>query len=108
MRRKYPGHLPGECPVTAGQTPGNCPEIDRQFRQMFRRMDFGNAAGNPAEDPTDGGRHCGVIAASNPPENRRTWNPCGYKGFGFPCLIRIDTHFASFAPATRYASFQAG
>jgi hypothetical protein len=72
---------------------------------MIRRMDFGNAAGNPADSPADSGRHCGVIAAGEPPENRRTQNPSVTKGFGFFSLKRIATHFASFAATILRASF---
>jgi len=107
LRRKRPVSLPGECPTTSGQPLGHCPEIDRQCRRMLRRMDFGNAAGHPADSPADSGRRCGVIAAGNSPENRRTQNPCEYKGFGFFSLKRIETHFASFVAIILHASFLA-
>jgi hypothetical protein len=66
-----------------GTLPGICPEIARQMRRIIRRIDFGNADGDPADIRADGGRYCGVIAAGNPPENRRTQNPSVTKGFGF-------------------------
>src|SRR5580692_5253460 len=95
MRRIRPVCLLGECPAMFSQPPGHCPEIDRQCRRMIRQMDFDRAASHPADSPADSGRHCGVIAAGEPPENRRTQNPCEYKGFGLSCLKPIEIHFGS-------------
>jgi hypothetical protein len=63
-----------------GTLPGSFPEIARQMRRIIQRMNFGNADGDPADIRADGGRYCGVIAAENPPEDRRTQNPSLTKG----------------------------
>jgi hypothetical protein len=52
---------------------------------MNRRTDADNVTGCPADNTADGRRECGVIAAGNPPENRRTQNPSLSKGFGLSC-----------------------
>ena len=65
--------------------PGSCPEMARQMRRIIRQMHFGNAASGPADIRADGSRHCGGIAAGNPPKNRRTQNPSLAKGSGFHC-----------------------
>jgi len=78
--------FPGNEPDIARRLPGGRPEIARHVRRLARRIDFGIAACNPADIRVVGGRHCGVIAAGNPPENRRTQNPSLAKGLGSPML----------------------
>jgi len=77
--------FPGNERDTARQLPGCCRDTTRTFQQIHRRADTGNVTGCPADNTADGRRECGVIAAENPPENRRTQNPSLAKGFGFPC-----------------------
>ena len=70
-------------------------------------MRGGIAADDTADNLPDGGRHCGVIAAGDPPEKRRTQNPCEYKGFGFHSFKQIERHVVSFVAAILHASFLA-
>ena len=73
----------------ARQLPGSCPDAARTFQRINRRIDADNVTGCPADNTADGRRECGVIAAGNPPENRRIQKPSLSKGFGFPCSIAI-------------------